>query len=211
LAESETGAGGIEDGHGFVGKLAAGNESVGEFDRGGDTFVEDADFVVFFEEFGDAAHHDEALLFGGFFHLDDLEAAGKGGIFFKILFVFGPGRGSDGAEFATGEGGLENVGGVTLTGSATGADHGVSFVNEQNDGDWRAFDFFDQAFEAVFKFTFDACAGLKKGHVKSAQFDLLERRRHIALHDAEGEAFDDGSFADTRFTSEDGIVLAAAQ
>ena len=210
LTESETGAGGIKNADGFVGELTTGDEAVGEFDGGGDAFVENADFVVLFEEAGDAAHHYEALLFAGFFHFDNLEAAGERGILFEILFVFRPGGSGDGAEFATGEGWFENVSGVILTGRATGTDHSMSFVNEQNDGDWRAFDFFDQTLETIFKFAFDAGAGLQQCHVKGAHFDISERRRDIALHDAHGETFDDGGFADTGFTCEDGIVLAAA-
>ena len=106
--------------------------------------------MVFFEEGDDAAHHDHADLFGGFFDLDDLEAAGEGGVLFEVLFVFAPGGGGDGAEFASGEGGFEEVGGVTTAGRATGTDHGVGFVDEEDDGLGAGFHFLDEALEAVF-------------------------------------------------------------
>ena len=81
MAKGQTGASRIENADGFVGQLAAGDEAVGELDGSSNAFVEDADFVMLFEEAGDAAHHDHALLFGGLFDFDDLEAAGEGGIF----------------------------------------------------------------------------------------------------------------------------------
>ena len=97
----------------------------------------------FSRELDDAAQHDHALLFRWLFDFNDLEAAGERGVFFEEFFVFGPGGGGDGAEFAASQRWLEKIGGVALTCGASGADHGVSFINEENDGRRRRFDFFD--------------------------------------------------------------------
>ena len=101
--------------------------------------------MMLFEHADDAAHHDHADGFGGFFDLDDLEAAGEGGIFFEVLLVFAPSGGSDGTHFAAGEGGLQEVCGIALTGLATGTDHGVGFVDEEDDGFGAGFDLLDEA------------------------------------------------------------------
>ena len=63
-----------------------------------------------------SAQHDGALRFGGLFDLDHLEAAGQRGIFLEVLLVFGPGGGGDGAQFAAGQSGLQQVGGIVLPG-----------------------------------------------------------------------------------------------
>ena len=133
LAEREAGAGGVEYADGLVRKLAASDVAVREPDGGGDGLIEDAEVVVLFERFDDAAKHGAADLFAGLFDLDDLEAAGEGGVLFEVFFVLGPGGGGDGAEFAASEGWLEEVGGVVLAGRPACTDHGVGFVDEEDD------------------------------------------------------------------------------
>ena len=211
LAEGEFGAGGIEDADGFIGQLAAGHVAVRKADGGFEPLIEDSDLMVFFEHTDDAAHHHHADRFGGLFDLDDLEAAGERGVLFKVLFVLAPGGGGHGAHLAAREGGLEQVGGIALAGLAAGADHGVGLVDEEDDGLGAGLDLFDETLEPVFKLAFDAGAGLQQGEVERVQFDVLERRGHVALHNAEGKAFDDGGLADARFAGENRVVLAAAE
>jgi len=165
LAERELGAGGVEDADGFIGQLAAGDITMGEADGGVDSFVEDAYLVVVFKESDDAAHHDEANVFGGLFDFHDLETAGEGGILFEVLLILAPGGGGDGAKFAAGESGFEEIGGIAAAGRAAGADHGVGFVDEEDDGFGAGLDLFNEAFQAVFEFAFDAGAGLQQREI----------------------------------------------
>ena len=44
-----------------------------------------------------------------------------------------------------------------------------------------------------------------------AQHHVLERLRHVALGDPQGEALDDGRLADAGLAGEDRVVLAAAR
>ena len=82
---------------------------------------------------GDAAHHEDRLFLAGFADLDDLEAAGQGGVLFDVLLVLGPGGGGHGAQRAAGQGRLEQVGGVARAGRAAGADQRVGLVDEHDD------------------------------------------------------------------------------
>ena len=86
----------------------------------------------------------------------------------------------------------------------------MRFVDEQDDRRGRALHLVDQALEAVFEFALDARARLQQRQIERADVDVSQRRRDIALHDAHGEAFDDGGFADARLAGEDRVVLAAA-
>ena len=179
-------------------------------DGGFDGFVEDLHLVMFFERGDDAAHHQDGLCLVRFFDFDDLKAAGQGGIFFDMLFVFVPGRGGDGAQRAASQSGFEQIGGIAGAGSATCADQRVRFVNEENDRLGRLLDFVDDLPKALFEFAFHAGAGLQQADVQRAQAHVFQSGRDIAGDDAQGEAFDDGGFADAGFAGQDGIVLAAA-
>ena len=107
------------------------------------------------------------------FDLHDLEAPRQRGILFEVFLVFGPGGGGDGAQLAARQRRLQQVGGVVLAGLAAGADHGVRFVDEQNDGRRRSLHFFDQSLQPVFEFALDARAGLQQRQVERADGDIL--------------------------------------
>ena len=89
--------------------------------------------MVFLKRGHNAAQHGAGNLFGGFFHLDDLEPSGQGRVFLEILFVLRPGGGGDGAQFSAGQRGFEQIGRIVLPGLPSGADHGVGFVDEEDD------------------------------------------------------------------------------
>ena len=154
-----------------------------------------------------AADHRDGDRLAGFLDLHHLEAAGQRGVFFEVLFVFGPGGGGDGAEFAAREGGLQQVGRVVLTGRAAGANHGVRFVDEQDDRLRAGLHLIDHAAQAIFELALHARAGLQQAEVERAQRDTFERRRHIAGRQPDGETFDDGGLADAGLAGHDRIVL----
>ncbi len=124
--------------------------------------------MVLFQRGNNAAQHGHALRLDRLFHFHDLEAASQRGIFFKIFLVFGPGGGGDGAQFSARQGRLQQVRCVSLSRLSTRADHGVGFVDEQDDGDGRGFHFLDQALETVLEFTFDSRACLQQREIQSA-------------------------------------------
>ena len=109
-----------------------------------------------------------ALRLAGLFDLYDLEAARKGCVLLEVLLVLGPRGGGDGAQLAARESRLEQIGGIALARLAAGADHGVGFVDEEDDRRGGGLDLFDQALEPVFEFAFDARARLQQGEVERA-------------------------------------------
>ncbi|MNH07569.1 hypothetical protein D3C79_669640 [compost metagenome] len=158
---------------------------------------------------GHAAHHQQRLVFARLGDLHHLEAAGQGRVFLDVLLVLGPGGGGHGAQAAAGQGRLEQVGGITGTGRATGTDQGVGFIDEQNDRFRRGLNILDDLAQALFELALHACPGLQQADIQAAQFDVLERRRDIAGDDTQGKAFDHCGLAHTGFTGEDRVVLPA--
>ena len=181
-----------------------------QLDRFGDRLVEDAHLVVGRHGLADAAQHGDRLVVVGLVDLDDLEAAGEGGILLEVLLVFGPGGGGNRAHFAARQRRLEQVGGIVLAGRAAGADQGMRLVDEHDDGLRAGLDLFDHALQAVLELALHAGAGLQQAQVQRQQFHAMQDRRHVVLHDAHGQAFDHGGLAHARFASEDRVVLATA-
>ena len=92
---------------------------------------------------------------------------------------------------------------------AARADHGVGFIDKEDDRSGRRLHLFDQSLEPIFEFALDARARLQQRQIERADGDVAQARGHVALHDAHGEAFHHGGLADTRLTGEDGVVLPA--
>ena len=129
----------------------------------------------------DAAQHGAGNVLCGLFDFDDLEPPRQCRIFLEVLLVLGPRGGCNGAQLAARESRLEQIGRIVLARLAAGADHGVGFVDEENDLFGRGFDLVDQALQAIFEFAFDACAGLQKCQIEAVDVHSLqvpaERRR----------------------------------
>ena len=64
--------------------------------------------------------------------------------------------------------------------------------------------------EPVLELALHAGAGLQQARSSVRSVTFLQRRRHIALRDAQREALDDGRLADARLAGQDRVVLAAA-
>ena len=130
LPQSQPRTGGIEHADGFVGQLAPGEIAMRKMHRGGQSLIQNADFVVLLQRRNNAAQHGHALRLDRLFHFHYLETASQRGIFFEILLVFRPGRGGDGAQFAARQRRLQKIRSITLPRLPARADHGVSFVDE---------------------------------------------------------------------------------
>ncbi|MND53931.1 hypothetical protein D3C80_449800 [compost metagenome] len=140
--------------------------------------------------------------------LDHLKAPLQGGIALEVLFVFAPGGRGDGAQFASREGRLEQIRRIRPARLVTGADQGVSLVDEQQHRVGRLLHSVDDIFQTLFEFTFDPGTRLQQAQVKGAHADRLEAVRNVACGDAQGQAFDQRRLAHPRFTDQDRVVLA---
>ena len=92
-------------------------------------------------------------------------------------------------------------------GLAAGADHRVRLVDEQDDRLRRSLHLGDDGLQPVLELALDAGAGLQQAEIERADGDVPQRRRHVALGDAQREAFDDGGLADARLAGQDRVVL----
>ena len=90
---------------------------------------------------------------------------------FSMCFWYSSERGgADGAQFAAGQGRLEQIAGVHRSFSLAGADNRVQLVDEQNHLPVALRDFFDHRFKPVFKF--------------AAEFRPRDQRADVERNDA---------------------------
>ena len=72
-------------------------------------------------------------------------------------------------------------------------------------------DLFDDLLQALFELTAVLRARDQRADVQGQQALALQRLRHVAGHDAVGQAFDDRRLADAGLADEDRVVLGAAR
>ena len=210
LADGDAGAGRIEQAHRLVGQLPGGNVAGREFNRGDHRVVGNPDAMMGLHRLEDAAQHVAAFLDGGLFHIDRLEASGKGRIAFEILAIFRPGGGADGPQRAACQSRLQQVRRVAGTLRTAGADQGVGFVDEQDDADGRGLHLVDHRAQPLLELALHRGARLHEADIEGIQPRALELRRHVARGQPLREALDDRRLADAGFARKDRVVLPAA-
>jgi hypothetical protein len=194
----------------LVGQEAVGDVAVGEGGGGDQRGVGDAHAMVDLVAFLDAAQDRDGVLDAGFADHHRLEAALERGVLFDVLAVFVERGGADGAQFAAGELGFEQVAGIDRALGGARADDGVQLVDEQNDAALGIGHFLEECLEAVFEFAAVFGTGDHGAEVHGDDPFVLERIGHVAGDDAAGEAFDDGGFADAGLADEHRVVFGAA-
>jgi hypothetical protein len=196
--------------HRLVRQKAVGDVAMGKGGGGDQGGVLNADAVMDFVAFLEAAQNGDGFLDARFVDVDRLETAFQGGVFFDVLAVFVQRGGADAAQFAAGQGGLSMLE-ASLAPSAAPAPTMVcnSSMNKKH-APFAGGDFLEEGLEAVLKFAAILGAGDHRAEVHRHQALVLERFRHVAADDAAGQALDDGRLAGARLADEDGVVLGAA-
>ena len=114
-------------------------------------------------------------------------------------------------QFAARQGGLEHVGGVDRAFGLAGADHGVQFVDEQNDALGAGGDFLQYRLEPLLELAAVFGAGQERAEIERQQLLVFQALRHVAVDDALRQPLDDRGLADPGLADQHGIVLGAAR
>ena len=110
--------------------------------------------------------------------------------------MFIEGCGTDATQFTSGQHWLEQIARVHGTTSGTRTNHGVDFVDKQHDLTIRRRHLFQDGFQALFKFPAVLGPCNKGAHIEGNQLSVLECLGYVTIHDALGQPFNDGRFAD---------------
>ncbi len=112
-------------------------------------------------------------------------------------------------QFAARERRLQKVAGVHRALGLAGADDGVQLVDEEDDAALRGLHLGEHALQALLELAAILGAGDERAHVEREQLLVLEALGHVALDDAQRQAFRDGGLADAGLADQHGIVLGA--
>ena len=173
--------------------------------------IGNAHTVVQFVLFLNAAQDRYRILHRGFIHHHRLEPPCKGCILFNILAVFIQRGRAHTVQIAPRQSGFDQVSGIHSPIRFASADQSVHFVDEQDDVAFSAGHFVEHGFQTLFKLTPIFRSSDKRAHIQRHQLFIAQRFRHIAVHDAQRQAFGDGGLAHTGFADQHGVVLGAAR
>ena len=127
-----------------------------------------------------------------------LEAALERGVLLDVLAVFVECRRADRMQLAARQHRLQHVGRVDRAFGRAGADDGVQLVDEEDDLALRVDDLLQHRLQPLLELAAILRAGDERAHVEGDDLLVLQAFRHVAAHDALGEALDDGGLADAR-------------
>ena len=122
--------------------------------------------MVFFKARLESFENINRLFNRGFDHIDFLEAARQGRVFFENATVLGESGGTNAFELSTGQSRFEQIRRVQGTaGSRTGTDQSVNFIDEQNRVRF-VFERLQHAFETLLEIATVFGAGQQCAHVQ---------------------------------------------
>ena len=157
----DAGAGGIQHINGFVRQLTPGEITFAQRCCGLQGVIINQHAVRLFIDRRQTTQNNGGFGGVGFADLHQLEAARQGGIFLEVFFVFAPGGGGDGFQFAARQRRFEQVGDIQPALLVARANQGMCFVNKQNDRHRRGNDLRHQPLEAFFEFALHRRPGLQ--------------------------------------------------
>jgi len=197
---TQLGGGLIHEVDGLVGQETVGDIAFRQLHGGNAGIVLYTHLVVVFIPFFQASQDGDGIHLIGLVDHHRLETTFQCLVFLKIFLVLVECRGSDGSEFAAGQRGLENVGGIHRSLSAAGTHEGVYLVDEQYDVAFGVCHLFDDALEPFLKLTLVFRSGHQGTHVERVELLVLQVLGHVATHDALGQSLNDGCLARSRLT-----------
>jgi hypothetical protein len=113
-------------------------------------------------------------------------------------------------QLAAGQGRLQHVAGVHGALRLAGADHGVQFVDEQDDVALLLLEIGEHGLEPLLELAAVLGAGQQGAHVEVQHALAAQALGHLVVDDALGQPLDDGGLADAGLADQHGVVLGAA-
>ncbi len=149
------------------------------------------------------------VFLAGLVHLHLLETPLQRRILLDVLAVLVQGGGTDTVQLTPGQRRLEHVAGVHGALGLARTDHGVQFVDEQDDPPFFLGQLVEHRLQALLEFTAKLGASQQRAHVQRQHALVLEPLGHLAVDDAAGQPLDDGGLADAGLADQHRVVLGA--
>ena len=197
---------------GLVGQEAIGDVAVGQLRRAHDGAVGDAHAVMDLVLLLQAAQDGDGVLHRGLAHQHRLEAALQGGILLDVFAILVQGGGTDGAQLAASQSRLQHVARIQRRIAAGAGTHdSVQLVDEQDDVAISLLHLTQHVLQTVLELAAVLRAGHHRTQIERDDLAILQRRGHVAGHDALGQTLDDSGFAGAGLADEHRVVLRTAR
>ena len=157
-----------------------------------------------------AAQDGDRVFHRRFANKDGLEAAFQRGVLLHMLAIFFQRGRADAVQLTAGQRGLEQVGGVHGAFRLAGAHKRVHFIDEQHDIAAFGAHFVEHAFQPFFELAAIFGASDQRAHVQRHQPLVFQAIGHVAIGDAQRQAFGDRGLAHAGLTDQHRVVLGAA-
>ena len=201
----------VDEVDGLVGEEAAGHVAVREHGRRDERRVLDAHAVVDLVALLQPPQDGDRVDHRGLAHEDLREAPLEGGVLLDVAAVLVEGRGADEAQLAAGEQRLDHVAGVHRPLGRAGAHDRVQLVDEGDHVALGVGDLLQDRLEPLFELAPVLGPGQHRPEVERDHPLALQALGDVALHDAVGQALDDGRLADAGLADQDRVVLRPAR
>ena len=195
---------------GLVGQEAFADVTLRELHGGNAGIVLYAHLVVVLVALFQSAQDADGTQLVGLVDHDGLEASLQRLVLLEVFLILVERGGSDGAQFAACQCGLQDVGSVHGPLAAAGTHQRVYLVDEEDDASLGLRHLVDDALQSLLELTLVFGTGHQCPHVERVELLVLQVLGHVAAHDAPGQSLDDGRLARSRFTYQDGVVLGAS-
>ncbi len=192
---------------GLVRQLAIGDIAMAQLGRRNDRAVSDRHLMVDLIAFFEATQDGDGVFFARLFHQHFLEATLKCRVLLNVLAVLVERGCANAVQLAPRQGRLEHVAGVHRTFAFTGANHGVQFVDKQNDLPFLLRQLVQQGFQAFFELATELGTGDQRPHVQGQQALAFQAIRHLTINDALGQALGNRGFTHAGFADQHRVVL----
>ncbi len=159
-----------------------------------------------------AAQDGDGVLHRGLAHQHRLEAALQGGILLDVFAILVQGGGTDGAQLAASQSRLQHVARIQRRIAAGAGTHdSVQLVDEQDDVAISLLHLTQHVLQTVLELAAVLRAGHHRTQIERDDLAILQRRGHVAGHDALGQTLDDSGFAGAGLADEHRVVLRTAR
>ena len=207
--EPQTARGLIDQVDGLIRQVAVADVAMREHDCGDQGVVQNADAVVNLVSLLQTAQDGDGVFYIRLIDQNGLKTALERRILLDVFSVFIERGGAHAVKLPTGERRLQDIGGVHRPLRSARAHDGVKLVDEQDYFARGLAHFFQHGLEPVLEFTPEFRTRDERTHVETEQALALETLGHVAVHDALGQALDDGGLAHAGVSDEHRVVLRA--
>jgi len=176
--------------------------------RGHQGLVRDFHMVMGFVALLEPAKHGDRVVDGWLLHKDRRKTPLQRAIALDVLSVLVQRGGADALQLPARQGWLHHVGSVDRPLCGTGPNHGVQFIDKQDDLSACLLHLFKHTLESFLEFASKAGTCHHGAQIEGEDMPIQQVLRHVTTHDLLRQSFHDRRFAHTGLANQHRVVFS---